>query len=99
MDYKPSENVLKLFLEELQNLSLLMEDFVNHHSDQDQFNGVNDLVRRFHSLKGGAGFLGYKEMSSFAAEVEEGLKSGKIELKDIKNIQNRLDVLRSSVNS
>lgn len=66
---------------------------------QQDFSKLKEAKRRFHTIKGGAGFFGLKEIERLAAELEEMLSSSDIApLRDVETeMSDRLNQIQQSI--
>uniref|UniRef100_UPI000374D2E9 hybrid sensor histidine kinase/response regulator n=1 Tax=Faucicola boevrei TaxID=346665 RepID=UPI000374D2E9 len=89
---------VKVFLEESQELIAKIDNFILAHEKQDEVSVTDDLVRAFHTLRGGAGIAKLLRVQAFSEMLELGLGElsrkeiplNKDQLKLLKNIKNNL---------
>lgn len=89
---------MELFIEESkEQLQRLNQYLLEVESNPDSIEGVNEIFRVAHTLKGMAGTMGFKAIASLTHSMENTLDA--IKLKKIKPAQNVTDVLFDSLDT
>ena len=64
---------MTVFLEEAQELTTKIDNFINTHANQDQVKVTDELVRAFHTLRGGAAIFKLSRVQALSEMLENGL--------------------------
>jgi chemosensory pili system protein ChpA (sensor histidine kinase/response regulator) len=63
----------EVFLEEADELLATIEDFINHHQGDSEVYITDEVVRAFHTLRGGAALIDFQAVYALSAALEETL--------------------------
>ena len=93
--FKPNEMVKKFAVEARDKLDISEQVFIEleHGTDLNQQEMIDKIRRNFHTLKGNAGFMGYKAIEDFTHEVENVLEQTIDQLTMITEFQLFYDVI------